>query len=120
MRAPVRIYRSGQTSTFSTLKTYLGLEVFQHYLHRLLRILGYTPQGELSLIGEEILLKDEYRRADDQVSGQLLSRFHVSQLSGVSLEQPLRAFYLLFGITALLPSASQEETSSSRAFEALR
>ena len=102
VRAPVRIYHSGKNSTLSTVRAYLGLEIAQHYLQRLLSLLGYTPKGELSLVGEEILLREEYQRADEHVAGQHLARFHVSQLSGVAIEQPLRAFYLFFGLIALV------------------
>ena len=102
VRAPVRLYEAGRSAGGSVLQTYLGIEVLRQLTRRLLNLFGVSTQGELSLSGEQILLEETHQQSG---RGQLASRairFHVSQVSGVSVEQPLRAFYLVFGVIALV------------------
>ena len=102
VRARVRLYESGKNNSISVLNTYIGLDIARYYANRLLAWLGITPQGELSLIGEQVFLSERHNRSGGQNLGSHDLRFHVSQMSSVSVELPLRAFYYVFGILALI------------------
>ena len=102
VRAQVRLYEMGKQNPMSVLQTYLGIDTMRFYAQRVLKWLGITPQGELSLVGEQVFLSQRYQgRGGNSVASRDL-RFHVSQMSGVSVELPLRSFYYVFGVLALI------------------
>lgn len=102
VKAPVKLYDLGQSTTGKVLRTFLGLNVLNYYTRKLLSIFGIATRGELSLAGEQIFLEERHSINGQGTLGHKSLRFHVSQLSGVELEQPMRGFYLVFGILSLV------------------
>ncbi len=101
VRAPVRVYKSGRAPSLDVLQTYLGLSTARFYIKKLLAWLGLVPYGELSLVGEQIALSEKYEKNSKKIANHDL-RFHISQISGVSVELPLKSFYYMFGLFALI------------------
>jgi hypothetical protein len=100
--APVVILSKLRTAPQSALRAYLGLDLFGFIAQKTLSFIGIRQYGELSLADEQILLKERHAHSRGQRLASKEVRFHASQVAGVSLHQPLQAFYYILGIFALL------------------
>ena len=100
---PVVLLNRFQDSTQSILRSYLGLELFKHVSHKILYFVGIRRYGDLLLSADQVCVREKHSLAQNQnVLGMKEIRFHVSQISGLSIQQPLRSFYYVLGFLSLI------------------
>ena len=101
IRAPITFITSRPEASSSALRAYLGLDLMAYLARRALELIGVQRQGELVLSADQVAILEAQTNADGAVLGRHEVRFHPSQISGLTLHQPLARFYYVFGLMSL-------------------
>jgi hypothetical protein len=85
----------------SMIRTYLGIDLMAYVMRKSLNLLGIYQSGTLSFSQNMILFEEESKKGNDRLAYQQV-KFHPSQLAGIKIHQPLKSFYFIFGLFAMV------------------